>query len=655
MAGATAGSIRTGKAYVELGTNNKPLLQGLQAAQTRLKVFGAAVQGIGLRMMAMGAAGLAPLASAVKHFSDTGAALDDMSKRTGLSAEALSELGFAADQSGAGLEVVEKGVRKMQQTILDATWGLKTALDAFQMLGLTLADLEGLSPEEQFTLIADRLDGIADPSNKAALAMKVFGRAGTQLLPMLEGGAAGLDKLRQQARSLGLTVSTETAAKAALLDDTLDVLRRVVLDLAFDVGSVLADAVIRVTNEIVAAARAVNEWIAEHKRLIVAAAGLGAATLLVGGALVGIGVGIQMLAFAFGGLAKVITLAFLPLKAIAVVLAGLASPVGIAIAVLGTLGAAFIWYSDEAKGALRAIVDQLKWFKDVAGKVFGSVTDALQAGDFAAAGKVAWAALRVVWYEGLNWITDAWHWGLDSLRKGWADLTMGLAMLWVNVCAKIESIWNNTQAYVKNTWEDLKFGGKALMGKVEVELAVANAKLQGLDADAIREKAERDRIENMEDALKATNKAKDAITSATASKSKDITDFQKKALEKIALKWNATTSTIDNEAKTRTNNAKTELKNAKRELEAAMKQAEEAGKVKLGAEPAWAKRHGLPDPDEVAQTIARTTVMGTFNPFALRGLGKDKPAEETARNTGQIVHGVDRLHRYMRNNRLSFA
>jgi len=225
----------------------------------------------------------------------------------------------------------------------------------------------------------------------------------------------------------------------------------------------------------------------------------------------------------------------------------------------------------------------------------------------------------------------------------------------VNACAKIEEIWNDTQAHVRTTWEDLKFGGKAVMGKVEVELAVAGAKLQGLDADAVREEAERDRIENMEHALKATNKAKDAITSAAASKAEDITDFQKKALEEIALKWHATTSAIDTEAQTRMNNAETELEKAKKELDAAIKQAEEAGKVKLGDEPAWAKRHGLPDKDEVAEMIARTTVMGTFSPFALRGLGRDKPAEETARNTGMTAHEVERLHRYMRNNRLSFA
>jgi hypothetical protein len=655
MMAAAPGGIRAGKAFIELGANDTRLVRGLKAAQAKLRAFGAAVQGVGLRMMAFGAAGLAPLTLAVKRFASAGDTLDKMSKRTGLSAEALSELGFAAEQSGANLEALEKGVRKMQQTILDAAQGTKTAQDAFQALGLTFEELDGLTPEEQFTLIGDRLDRIADPTTKAALAMEIFGRAGTQLLPLLQGGAAGMDALRRQARSLGLTVSTETAAKAALLTDTLNILRRVVKDLAFDVGAVLADAVINVANQITAATQAVNKWISEHKRLIVAAAGLGVATLLIGGALVGVGVGVQMLAFAFGGLAKVITLAFLPLKGIAIVLGGLASPVGLAVAALGTLGAAFVWYSDEAKGALRAIVDQLKWFKDAAGRVFGAVTDALQAGDFAAAWKVAFAALRVVWYEGLSWITDAWHWGLDNLRKGWADLTMGLAMLWVNVCAKIENIWNETQAKVRKAWEDMKLGGKAILSKLEMELVVAATKATGGDAEAVRQSLWGDYIEDMQHAVAENQNAKDAITSAAESTAEDISGFQQKALEEIALKWNATTEAIDAEAKTRKSNAETELENAKKELDEAMKAARDALKLKLDAEPAGAKRHDRPDPDKVAEMIARTTVMGTFSPFALRGLGADRPAEETAKNTRKTAEELVQMRHYMRVARAVFG
>jgi len=90
MAAAGAGNIRAGKAFVELGANDTKLVRGLKAAQAKLRAFGAAVQGIGLRMMAFGAAGLAPLTLAVKHFASAGDTLDKMSKRTGLSAEALT-------------------------------------------------------------------------------------------------------------------------------------------------------------------------------------------------------------------------------------------------------------------------------------------------------------------------------------------------------------------------------------------------------------------------------------------------------------------------------------------------------------------------------------------------------------------------------------
>jgi hypothetical protein len=42
-----------------------------------------------------------------------------MSKRTGVSVEALSELGFAAEQSGADLATLEAGLRRMSRVIKD--------------------------------------------------------------------------------------------------------------------------------------------------------------------------------------------------------------------------------------------------------------------------------------------------------------------------------------------------------------------------------------------------------------------------------------------------------------------------------------------------------------------------------------------------------
>ena len=76
-------------------------------------------------------------------------------------------------------------------------------------------DLKNLSPEQQFQTLANALAGVENASEKAALAQKVFGKAGTELLPLFAEGEAGMAALREQAQSLGIVMSTEAAAGAA--------------------------------------------------------------------------------------------------------------------------------------------------------------------------------------------------------------------------------------------------------------------------------------------------------------------------------------------------------------------------------------------------------------------------------------------------------
>src|SRR4030042_523164 len=208
------GAIRAGRAFVELFADDSKLVRGLKRASAKLKAFGESVRNMGLKLAGLGAAVVAPLLASTKVFSKMGDNLAKMSARTGFSVETLSELGFAADLSGASMEDLEKSIRRMQATIVDAAQGLSTATDALATLGLKVEDLAGLSPERQFKLIADRLAKIEDPTLKAALAMELFGRSGTMLLPMLSGGAAGIEELQEKARKLGLTISTHDTKAA---------------------------------------------------------------------------------------------------------------------------------------------------------------------------------------------------------------------------------------------------------------------------------------------------------------------------------------------------------------------------------------------------------------------------------------------------------
>jgi len=136
------------------------------------------------KMMGLGAVVAAPMVAASKVFSDMGDSIAKMSARTGIGVESLSELGYAAEMSGTSMESFEKSVRTMQKTLVAAAGGSAAAVGALRKLGLTAADLDGLSPEQQFKLIADQLSKIEDPAARAVVAMDIFGKSGAELLPI---------------------------------------------------------------------------------------------------------------------------------------------------------------------------------------------------------------------------------------------------------------------------------------------------------------------------------------------------------------------------------------------------------------------------------------------------------------------------------------
>ncbi len=163
-------------------------------------------------------AGLAAIATKTANAGDE---IAKMSARTGLSTETLSEYRHAADLSGISMDAMETSVKKMQNTIYDASNGSTTAAEAISALGLSVQGLQGLSPELQFEKLAAAIAEVEDPTRRAAMAQDVFGKSGTDLLPMLSGGAEGLAAMRQEARDLGLVWTGESAAAAEKFNDDI--------------------------------------------------------------------------------------------------------------------------------------------------------------------------------------------------------------------------------------------------------------------------------------------------------------------------------------------------------------------------------------------------------------------------------------------------
>jgi len=208
------------------------------AAKTASKVAGVALLG---GFTAAGAGAFA----AVKQFSDFGDGLQEMSQRTGTGVEWLSAMKYAADLSGTSIEGVEKSIKKMSSTVEDAKDGLSTTVLAFDKLGVSVADLEGLSPEQQFDKLAAAIAGVEDETQRAALAQDIFGRGGVELLPIFADGVAGLEAMKKEARDLGIVMSEEDAQAAADFADGMAKLQMTVKGFSISVARELIPLMIK--------------------------------------------------------------------------------------------------------------------------------------------------------------------------------------------------------------------------------------------------------------------------------------------------------------------------------------------------------------------------------------------------------------------------
>jgi len=224
---ASSRAIEAARAFVKIFVDDTPLKRGLSTLTTRLAGAAKGVAGIaaslGTAAVAGGigliVSGMSAAAASVWRFSEAAAGIDDIAQRTGASAESLSQLRYAAEQSGANLEAVEKGMRKLGDVTTQAAGGSKSAAAALASVGLSAEQLLAMPVEDRFLAVAQGISQIQDPAAQASVAMDLLGKSGADLVPMMADGAGGIRALMAEADKLGMTISGEQAKAAAAFDD----------------------------------------------------------------------------------------------------------------------------------------------------------------------------------------------------------------------------------------------------------------------------------------------------------------------------------------------------------------------------------------------------------------------------------------------------
>lgn len=157
------------------------------------------------------------LAGFVRSTADVADEMSKLSRRAGITTEAMSELAYAASLADVDNQELARALRILGN---DAAAGG----EKLRRLGIDLLDANGRAKtsDQLFRDVADRIAGIEDPARRAAVASQLFGdRLGGQLIPLLDGGRVALEDAANEAHRFNRVISTEAGIAAEQFNDTL--------------------------------------------------------------------------------------------------------------------------------------------------------------------------------------------------------------------------------------------------------------------------------------------------------------------------------------------------------------------------------------------------------------------------------------------------
>lgn len=194
----------------------KPMDSAFQQAGQSFKNF---VTQFGPAALVTGA--LAATFNSLRRSIQIGSELQDLSDKIGLSTDFLQKFGYVSSLVGVNIQHLAVGFKTLSVQAYAASTGSKESQETFARLGVKVTD-SNMALKSQSRLsseVIDALAGIKNATERTALAQKVFGRGGIELLPIINQGSDAIRKQMEAAEKYGLVLSGETIKS---LDDTGD-------------------------------------------------------------------------------------------------------------------------------------------------------------------------------------------------------------------------------------------------------------------------------------------------------------------------------------------------------------------------------------------------------------------------------------------------
>jgi len=167
-------------------------------------------------------------AEQVYNLAKNVAASGDEIKRTagilGMSTTDFQQFQYMAMRSDVSAQGLTISVRNLSRVMSEAAQGSGESAEALQSIGVSATDAnDKLKPlDEMMRELAEKFSRLKDGPDKIALAMKLFGRSGEEIIPMLNQGKKGLEDLKIEFERLGIAISPEMLDKMSKADESFE-------------------------------------------------------------------------------------------------------------------------------------------------------------------------------------------------------------------------------------------------------------------------------------------------------------------------------------------------------------------------------------------------------------------------------------------------
>jgi hypothetical protein len=141
--------------------------------------------------------------------------IERLGAKLGASTDEIQELGAVAKLTGSDFDQITLQLERLQLGLAKTSSEASPARAALAAVGIEADKFRRLPIPQQLEAMAEAFSRFADGPNKTAVAMAVLGRAGAEMIPLLDRGPEVLRELAETAERAGAVMSQETVEALA--------------------------------------------------------------------------------------------------------------------------------------------------------------------------------------------------------------------------------------------------------------------------------------------------------------------------------------------------------------------------------------------------------------------------------------------------------